>query len=930
MPTLTAEENRYLLRAEPGERARVRRIPAVRWAPERHAYALPLRNGVILALDRVFGPGGWTAEGRAASIAADARQQQPEPPRGKARVQLDGSQLAVQCEIADRELVKLVPGYRWSPGNRTWYVPAVPLALEILEEYFGEALLVDDEARRVLDLRALDERAAIEQERASRERELQRVEEPPAAPEPVATALPLPPAELAPEPATEQPASLAAESPASDAIVERLDRIEATLGRLETLFARVADALTAPPVAAAPAAPAAEAPGARSLPDDEPFETPLADWQAILDRASGDPAGALDDANRAIQTSSGAEVRNLRAVAGIAAHGAGKLQLAFEHLSEALGRTAALDDAALQRGARDSYRDLVFRFLNDDTGPAKRIDSVETLRGLLLAELQDGSGFDKATVGSPAARATLERLVADPALRAISPDLSDFCRVAHLVSIVRGGGRMAASLVAGVLREDTLHPDARALAIILYQNVLSGSDNVDDWINAWPQEPEDETAAPDAAGLVAATLAALPGVSSDLVRPMALAALAISVRSDDVSLNDRRRLLNQIPPGEDGRGYAEFLAVYRLAESGERTTWGQFPGYVRVVGGERLERSWPYLHEVFVNSTGGEGAARPLADGAYLPALTTWGITDPQTQLIDLLDLLDAGNKPDNLLNELAALVEDRGFRGADLLSTGQRLEVYRRAFRTSVRMGHNVDGRIAFDRLVRALADQPGGELIALCREHLAGWRPLRVPAAITLAETLLGEGAPIADVLDLFVPFVSGVPDDDTEEVLEELAALADLGPDYRAAVDAFVAKYNRHYHRDSDRTFENRRVVIVGGRESQRKHGLKLFAEWKLDVDWLDSEEAKRGARLGALIAGSCDLVVVNTAHIGHASSGRAEDAAKAASKPVVYNASNGIGRLRRVLWDELMKLDTTKSPATGKTPRKVSALKGKYGL
>lgn len=909
MPTLRADENRYLLQVDAAERALARRVPAARWAAELRGYHLPRRDGVILALDRVFGHNGWQYDRDVETDIAEVRGRVYDAPRERAHVRIDGTQLAVQCDIGDRELVKIVPGYRWSPSNRTWYVPGVPVALEMLREAFGDLLDVDDEAVRVMELRALDEQRAIEADRAAarrREEQQQRLRDaPPPAPPEVETSVVAPPS-----PATDAPAPTTAAG-TENGVVERLERIDATLQRMEALFARFLDAI---PAAAAPAppSPAAE-------PDED--EEPPADWRALLQQSKEDAAGAFDQASRLLQTSGADGSAELRAVAGVAANTAGRTQQAFDHLSIALAPGTRLEPG-LARLAGEAFEALVLGFLNDDLGPTEPIGSIADVRRVLREELYSADGFGDA-IGSPQARATLERLVTDQALRAIRPDLADFCRVAHLLSVVRGGGRMVQGLVADVLKEDTLHPDAQALTTMLFANTQLGARAVDDWLWGWPRETEDSPL--EQQRLVESALKFLPLVDDEIVAPAALSVLAMTATSDDLPLSARRTLVNFIPAGSAIRNFAEFLALYRVAATGGDAPWAQFPGWVKTVAGTKLERSAPYLQEVFVS--GAPNAVKALSE-ALLPALETFGITEPGPQLMDLLGLLEASPRTDNLLNELGRMVEDAAFAGANLLTGAQRHTIYRAAFDASFRMRHDQDARTAFQRLVRFLAQEGDDtELIAVCRGLTNDWKPLRLAATLTLVESLLAKDAPIAEVLDLVAPLLAPPRDDDADEVFDELAAIADLRADYREAVDAFVEKYAHHYERHEERTFADRRVVIVGGRQSQRVHAQRLFEHWQLRTDWLDSDEAERGNRLPGLITGACDFVVVNTAHIGHSSSGRAEAAAKAAGKPVVYNASNGLGRLRKTVWDQLVAADdgSEAAAAAPKRPRKTDQLR-----
>lgn len=919
MPTLRADESRYLLQVEPNERPLVRRLPAARWLPEQRVYQLPMREGVILALDRIFGRDGWQPEGDVAVDAEAARGRELDRPRQLARVRLDGTQLGVQCDIGDRELVKLVPGYRWSPADRTWYVPAHPLALEILSDVFGDLLQVEEGALRTLELRAVDDEQKIRAEIAAWERQQEELQ----AKAQEATAAPPQTPELMVAEAPQTEAHEEFEADPTSGVVERLDRIDATLQRMEALFERVLEAIveqrgvaTSTPPALSPA----------PTPQEEQHEAPVVDWRSILQQSQENAESALDQANRIIQTTDGEPPRELRAVAGVAAHRAGRSQQAFEHLSEALGRKAELEDAELTRVARDSYTALVFDFLNDDTGPVERLENVAQLRRLLLAELRDSNGFDSERIGSAAARGTLERLVQDEALRGISPELADFCRVAHLLSVVRGGGRMASSLVAGVIGEDSLHADAQALATILFANMLLGEPSQGEWVGRWPAE--DSTGSGyNPARLAERALEFLPLLDSEIVPNAALAVLACCALSDEVHLPTRRALVNYIPQASSVRRYGEFLAVYHLASTGQRVPWAQFPGYMHVVSTTPLERSWPHLYESFVADSGAQSAVRAVVDSeAFVQALRTYGITEPEHQLLDLLDLVRTSSRPDNLLNDIARLVEDRGFRGADLLDREQRLRVYRAAFDEAVRMGHDNDARAAFERLVRALQDEPTYEpLRALCAEAMERVRRLRVPALVVLLEVLLDEGADFREAMQSLASMIRGAGDD-RDDAEAQILGLQFIYPEFAEEVRALVEEAGVAPAEEPPSTFPGRRIVVVGGRPSMKKRAVPVLEQWGVQVTWLDAADAKTGRQAPAKAAGSSDLVVVNTACIGHAASGRAIDAAKAAGKEPVMQPSNGVGSLLLRLQRELQKLGDEPSTAPER-PRKAAELRKK---
>ncbi len=65
--------------------------------------------------------------------------------------------------------------------------------------------------------------------------------------------------------------------------------------------------------------------------------------------------------------------------------------------------------------------------------------------------------------------------------------------------------------------------------------------------------------------------------------------------------------------------------------------------------------------------------------------------------------------------------------------------------------------------------------------------------------------------------------------------------------------------------------------------------------MDTEWLDAAAAKQGDRAKDLAAGKADLLVINTACIGHAASGRIAEAARAAGREPFMQNSNGVGSM-----------------------------------
>jgi len=903
MITLRADENRFLLQAEPADAPAVRRIPGARWSQPHRCWQLPRQPASVLVLDRVFGRDGWEAESNAVIDVADARQRPVEAARGRAQVHLKGSQLGVVCAVPDKELVKRVPGYSWSPAQRMWFVAALPLALDILQEAFGANLEVDEDARSYIELRRLAEAQA---------------------PSPGAAAFPL--REAAPaghhEPVTGEPApglAVPVQSDLAEAGGDGVERLERGLARVETLLERLLAAIEQgrafAPAAATPASVEPEPPAAAT-----------ADWREIVELANTDPAAALDGAHRMLQTS-GPDDRALRAAAGIAAFRARDLARALEHLSGALDGQTDLGDADLTRLAARTFTETVCALATQATCPANGpITSADSFRKALLTELARGGAFDAGSLASQSTAGTLETLVMDHTLQLVDRELSDACRVAHILAIAHGGSPLAAHRVLQLLREQSLHAEAQALALILYANVLLETESASEWLLRWPSG-EQEAPMDDGGWLVATSLPALRLLNRDLAGPAALALLAIVAPgpADAVTLADRRALVSLVPPNAPGRHYAEFLASFRLAARGERLNMREFPGYAATLANVALERSWAHLTEVYMAGSGtGSGAAQEAA-GAIYPALLGHGISAPE-QLVELLDLLALSPTADNALNAVATVTEDQAFKGASMLDRTQRLEIYRAALDAAIKKGHDNDAREAFQRLVRALQDEPGSsQLRALCadvRERAS--RRLRIPALMVLVETLLEDGAEAAAAMEL-VRDVIKAGRDDVEDPEGQLIGLQYAYPQLREPIQQAIRESGSEPALiDALPSFPGRSIVVVGGRQSMKKRATPVLEGWGVDVSWLDSAEAKTGNQLPALVAGKADLVVVNTACVSHASSGRAADAARSAGKDPYLQASNGVGTMLLRVREQLEALGRVAEPAPAK-PSKVKAIK-----
>ena len=403
----------------------------------------------------------------------------------------------------------------------------------------------------------------------------------------------------------------------------------------------------------------------------------------------------------------------------------------------------------------------------------------------------------------------------------------------------------------------------------------------------------------DGSWLVELALRVLPEIDREHACQAALAVLGCiaSGPAEQASIKQRRELVQFMP--QTLRGQAEFLAVFRLAATGERLPLAQYGGYADRIAKTRLERSAPHLTEVYLQASHEkDNAVKVIADDAYLEALARWGVHDPQTEVLDLLELLAQGSRPDNLLNALGTMIEDESFIGANRFSRRQRKEVYQRALAAAGKIGHDDDAREAFDRLVRELRDEgASAELRNLCAPLQSGMKALRIPALIVLLGCLLEDGAPFDDALQALLREDATRGDDESERPLGELTGLAELYPQLNEPLQAILAKQGQAPTVEVVLPdLSGKRVVFVGGQQWLKKRAVPLMREqWKMDVDWLEPHEAKNGAQMLGLAAGSCDLVIINTQCISHAASGRAQKEATAAGTKWKAQESRGVGSL-----------------------------------
>lgn len=917
MVFLRADDNRYLVDASPDERVLLRQIPGGRWNTAARCWQFHKQPALLLAIDLVLGEGKWEYEPVLRSEIEDARAKPRVRPMHDAHVRLDGGQFAIECHFDDRELVKLVPGYRWSATDKRWYVQALPLSLRILEDRFGAHLSVGPGVHELVRERSAADADELRDAAPAALRTLATPMPLPDAPSPATT---VEAAETTPSPA-DGPPSPPVTAPEDSAAASGADggsRLADVLERLTSVLERLELRLDVPvPV-----------PVAAPIPPPEPPAAPEVEWHQLMTLSDSEPAAAAAEASRTLQSLGENVSSGFLAAAGIAAYRAAVnapgrhagFDTAFERLSRALRGSARLENADLARIAQATFLAVVERLLVEETKPARPIASASDLLGLLIDELKSGTGFDGDTLASPAALALLDRLLGDSALAAMDTELADYCRVLHLVSLARAGTRLSRDRAAGLLRERALTANAEGLALVLYVSLLMELPDVDSQLMHWPRELEGPLDVGTVAEIGVGALSLQDRALQPLVAFSVLACIA-AAPSSLLGMRERRQLV-RTAGGVFPRRYVEFLAVFGIAASGGTFNVEEFGGYFETLAQIGLRHSAGHIIETVLSGAPG-GVARTIAERSIAPALRNLGIDDPQQQLLDLVALVGELPGADRPLDDIAQIVEDGGFEGENLLTREQRLKVYQVALDAAVRLGRDKTARSAFDRLVRAQGEEPDDALVvATARKYLTDWKPLRLPAACAFAEASLAAGGAVDEALEAFAGLVrTGPQDEDSLAALGEIAALADLYPEHHDAIDAFVAvRGHLRAPAPEQRTFPGSHVVVVGGHQRQRARGLERLKEWDVQVEWLNSDEAQAGNRLPQLMHGACDFVVINTAYVGHAASGRAEDAARSAGKRIVRVDSNSAGRLLRTIWDTLAEGDKA-------GPQQVGGGKGK---
>jgi len=896
MVMLRAEENRYILLASGREEAIARRIPGMRRIATANVLHGPRHPGVILALDMLFGRDGWECPAELVAEVHETRGREVDRPTNPVHVSLAGNELSIECQFADKELVKLVPGYRWSAPQRRWFVPAAPLALEILKEHVGDLLELEADVETFVELKRQDEVQLLA--RAER-----------AAANIAVTPPPTDEAQSQSEvEARELPDATDRHAPVGESLAAQVARLAGAVSSLETILERLLERL--PETVQATELPA-EAPSVPESVSGPPADSILTE---LLGEMDSDPATVVQRANVLLQQSSAEAQPAIRAVLGIAASRTNDHQGAVSHIRRAFEQQAYPLDRELADRANDAYLTSVMALISDACGPAREARTRPDLEELVLGELVRDEGFDDTALASSKARDVLEVLMNDQHLRRLDPTLSDHCRVLHLLCGARGGRWMASDLVVDMLRTPSLTEEGFALGLLVLANTVFEKPCLDEWLYGWPEDAS-ALGLEDVRWICNEAQRRLAKVDSTLATQAALALFGLLAPAPaETASNDLRRdLVKFIPVLAPHRTYAEFLAGFQLAAEGQKKVAQYFPGYLETLARQPLSLSAGHLMTVAVNGSGGsDSTMRRIAEEVYLPSLKARGVQDPQAEVLDLLDLLAESPKADNLLNEIAGMVEDSDFPGASSFSHKHRLELFTRALEAAMKHSHDQDSQQAFDRLLREHRHHGESEALrTLCNGKVQSLKPLTVPANQALLSLQLEAGEEFEQIATGLLKHANLL--DPADDVMHEFKGLAMAFPAFRE----FLQRQEPERFEGGATSFERgKRIVVVGGHEWLRKYALPRFEEWGVKAEWLDPGAAKNGAQSLDLARGSADLIVVNTACISHAASGRVTEEAKKAGTKYVIHGSRGVGALLSVVAESL----ADPAPAIGSEPNR----------
>ncbi len=938
MITVRADENRLL--AEPQqatERVLLRNFPGARWVPARRSYSLPRQKGTYLLLDELFGPEGWQAPGSLSEEAMGARAARREQPTADAELEMLEQEFSVQCSFADRELVKLVPGYRWMPQEKRWRLPRAVYTLRILEEGFGDRLRLREGGdverwRQDEEARIEEERRRAEAEDAAAARSAETVESAgetagarvtePAwggaagaeAQDGRRTGASRPEAETA---AAGVPATSGGFPAGLEGLFERMDRLTGVLERLVGLLE--AGELRVPGVTASRPVTGAAAEAERDGEPEQPAGTPATfDWKTELGRLRSQHDEAARQALEArLQQSAEEEQAALRMLLGFWYFLNEQWSEALTWLRRALaGDTGA--DVDFRAETERHLKAVAWREFACALG--LKGHQFADAYGALWRELQiRGDGIEKSRW--EAGREAIAGLAEDAEIARREPNLHGLVRLAQFLGTVRRGQRVDEQRLSEFVQDASVAVDTRVLGLVLLATVLYEAEDVAGWGLSWPKKT---TVAGDFSWVAPAAVELLKEAEKrhpEVVPVGAVAALAIIARGPRgwASRDLRRQLLRFIGSEERLRGYAEFLAAYRLAAEGDgRGLARDFKGYFEYLKRVRLDDSWEHLSEVLAQDSG--HVTDTIIDEVLPEALEAWGIGNVQN-LLEAAEFAAATQRGDNTLNRIADGVEDERIAGAEAMDGEQRLMLFRLALKAAKDKTHDRDADQAFLRLVRELLRQGrDGEIPNLCEEFSTPdtFPSLRERALLAGLEWALERGQSAEGLVERAV---EGFRKDSSR--VEDFRLIAASFPMlWEAGGEGLKKLLGEPATRpvDSER-LRGKSVLIVGGHPSLQAKAQPELEALGLEVDWLDPDSAKQGGRAVDRASGSVDLVVVNTGYIGHAASQRVTRAADGAGNRWVARAFAGprllIDTIRACLLGEPTR--DARGPTLGRPPR-----------
>ncbi|WP_322797050.1 DUF2325 domain-containing protein [Tepidiforma sp.] len=898
MATAATHEERVKLQWFPG--ARVDRVSGV--------IALPYQRGTFRLLDAWFGQGGWMPTSELDEDVREARAYEPGGPQGEATVELEQDSLAVRCQFEDKELAKLVPGYRWVPLERRWKLPARPATLDILRNAFRE-LLQPADAERLAEWER-NERARLEEE-LERARELDRRKRPAegapggeSARTPAAAA-----AEaagrsdaagvedregkvVAPTPNVAALSEGTAGGAAAgeevvpvpgqlfEALLERMGHMVEALERV----ARALEAGAAPGSVGSGSRPPATVEGSAEVSPPAPAE-PGFDWRSELEDVRNDPSDAR---RQALEARLQADDEAARAAAMVllgALHSAnGRYVECLRWLRRAFAAGSGLG-ADLEAEAGRLFQRAATLALNQALGAVgeEASDAFEALAREVLEEGHLGQGTELA-----ATREVVMDLAGDSQLARRDRHLHALARLAQFVLATRGDGRIDEHQLGEFVRDAAVRPPVRSVALILLANVLYDSSDMAGWQLSWPRET---AIAGDFSWVAETALELLKATGQEhprLVPRLAVSALAIVAAGprDWASREVRLKLVRQVDTVSPERGYAEFLAAYRLAADGQGKGLARdFKGYFEQLKKTPLDDSWPHLSEVLGNDS--NFVTNEIIDGVLPAALQERGIRDLGV-LLEAARFATGTQHGDNTLNWLADGIEDGTISGTEALDREQRLELFRLALDTARKKGHDKDADVAFQRLIREYLRQgKESEIPTLCEQCIDAFAHLRQRAMLAALEWALEQGEPFAELLERAISNMR--PD---SRLIDDFRDIATAFPQVRETGGERLEKLIGHDKAEiRDEALRGKSILVVGGHPTLQAKAVPRLEELGLKVDWLDAGEAKQGDRAPDRAKGTVDLVVVNTSYISHAASGRVMEAARSAGNRFVARSFTG---------------------------------------